>query len=155
MDFGKPMKVSLDGMFEKKEYIYTVYKEKNLTTAAEKLFVRLRDLSHSEDFYQVGIFLNDELIGIANEVDREEDSIELGYAILPDYHNQGYGTEMLNALIYQMHAEGFSKVVTGAFEENLSSIRVMEKCGMQRIEKTDEIEYRGKIHTCVYYVKRI
>lgn len=26
-------------MFEKKEYIYTVYKEKNLTTAAEKLFV--------------------------------------------------------------------------------------------------------------------
>ena len=26
-------------MFEKKEYIYTIYKEKNLTTAAEKLFV--------------------------------------------------------------------------------------------------------------------
>ena len=123
--------------------------------AVIKLFHRLKDLSHSDGFYQVGIYLEDNLIGIANEVDREEDSIELGYAILPDYHNQGYGTEMLNALIYQMHAEGFSKVVIGAFEENLSSIRVMEKCGMQRIEKTDEIEYRGKIHTCVYYVKRI
>ena len=121
--------------------------------AAEKLFVRLRDLSNSNDFYQVGIFLKDELIGIANEVEREGDSIELGYAILPEFHNQGYGTEMLKALIMQMHAEGFSKVVTGAFEENLSSIRVMEKCGMQRIEKSDEIAYRGKVHTCVYYVK--
>ena len=119
-----------------------------------KLFHRLKDLSHSDGFYQVGIYLEDNLIGIANEVGREEDRIELGYAILPDYHNQGYGTEMLNALIYQMHAEGFSKVVTGAFEENISSIRVMEKCGMQRIEKTDEIEYRGKVHTCVYYVRR-
>lgn len=122
--------------------------------AAEKLFVRLRDLSHSKDFYQVGIFLNDALIGIANEVGREDDAIELGYAILPEFHNQGYGTEMLKALIHQMHTEGFSKVVTGAFEENLSSIRVMEKCGMQRMEKTDEIEYRGKVHTCVYYVRR-
>ena len=122
--------------------------------AVEKLFVRLRDLSNSNDFYQVGIFLNGELIGIANEVGREDDSIELGYAILPDYHNQGYGTEMLKALTRQMHVEGFSKVVTGAFEENLSSIRVMEKCGMQRMEKTDEIGYRGKVHTCVYYVRR-
>lgn len=39
VDFRKQMRVSADGMFEKKEYIYTVYKEKNLTTAAEKLFV--------------------------------------------------------------------------------------------------------------------
>ena len=123
--------------------------------AAEKLFVRIRDLSQSNDFYQVGIFLNDVLIGIANEVGREEESIELGYAILPEYHNQGYGTEMLKALTSQMHAEGFSKVVTGAFEENLSSIRVMEKCGMQRMEKMDEIEYRGKVHTCVYYLMEL
>ena len=120
---------------------------------AEKLFVRLRDLSQSDNFYQVGIYLENQLIGIANEVGRECDSIELGYAILPEFHNKGYGTEMLNALIHQMFIEGFSKVITGAFEENHSSIRVMVKCGMQKIEKTDEIEYRSKIHTCVYYVK--
>ncbi len=122
--------------------------------AAEKLFFRLRDLSNSNDFYQVGIFFNDELIGIANEVERQENSIELGYAILPAYHNQGYGTEMLEALIEQMFCDGFETIVTGAFEENPSSIRVMEKCGMQRIEKRDEVEYRGKMHTCVYYAKR-
>lgn len=122
--------------------------------AAVKLFVRLRDLSNSNDFYQVGIFRNDELIGIANEVERQEKSIELGYAILPVYHNQGYGTEMLQGLMEQMFRDGFEMVVTGAFEENGSSIRVMEKCGMRRIEKQDKIEYRGKVHTCVYYAKK-
>ena len=120
--------------------------------AVEKLFFRLRDLSNSKDFYQVGIFLKNELIGIANEVERKEKSIELGYAILPAYHNQGYGTDMLKALIHQMFCDGFETVVTGAFEENVASIRVMEKCGMRKIEKCDEIEYRGKIHTCVYYI---
>ena len=25
---------------------------------------------------------------------------------------------------------------------------------MTRIEKTDEIEYRGKVHKCVYYAKK-
>ena len=98
--------------------------------------------------------MNDELIGIANEVGREENGIELGYAFLPAFHNKGYGTEMLNALTFQLFADGFEKVLTGAFEENLSSIRVMEKCGMQRLEKTETIEYRGKCHTCVYYEKK-
>lgn len=119
--------------------------------AVEKLFVRLKELSNSEAFYQVGIFLNGELIGIANEVEQQEKTIELGYAILPEYHNQGYGTEMLQALIAQMFLDGFETVMTGAFEENLASIRIMEKCGMQRIKRRDVIEYRGKMHTCVYY----
>lgn len=119
--------------------------------AAEKLFKHLKELSYSKDFYQVGIYLEDVLIGIANEVGREEDGIELGYAILPEFHNKGYGTEMLQALIHQMFENGFKKVITGAFSENLSSIRVMEKCGMQRITKSEEIEYRGKVHNCVYY----
>ena len=121
--------------------------------AAEKLFQRLRDLSVSDTFYQVGIFLENELIGIANEVERTADSIELGYAILPQFHNKGYGTEMLNAMIEKLFCDGFSKVVTGAFSENISSIRVMEKCGMKRLKKVDEIEYRGKVHTCVYYAR--
>ena len=121
--------------------------------AVINLFQKLRDLSVADNFYQVGIFLENQLIGIANEVERTDKSIELGYAILPQFHNKGYGTEMLNALIERLFSDGFSQVVTGAFSENISSIRVMEKCGMRRLEKIDEIEYRGKVHTCVYYAK--
>lgn len=117
----------------------------------EKLFRRIRDLSVSDDFYQVGIFLKGELIGLANEVEREEDKIELGYAIHPVHHNKGYATELLMAMIEKLFADGFSEVITGAFEENGASIRVMEKCGMKKLEKSDRIEYRGNMHTCVYY----
>ena len=120
----------------------------------EKLFCRLRDLSVSEDFYQVGIFYEGNLIGFANEVERENGAIELGYVIHPKYHNQGYATEMLMAMIEQLWKEGFSEIITGAFKENRASIRVMEKCGMKKLDKMDQIEYKGVNHTCVYYSKK-
>lgn len=48
---------------------------------------------------------------------------------------------------------GYQSVKAGAFEENLVSIRVMEKCGMISIEQEDIIEYRGKKYRCIYYKK--
>ena len=39
----------------------------------------------------------------------------------------------------------------GAFPENTASIRVMEKAGMVREDFTEDIEYRGIMHHCVYY----
>ena len=121
---------------------------------AEKLFLRLKEGSLAEIVYQVGIFLNDEVIGYANEVERDGNTIELGYMIHPNHHNRGYGTEILKAMIDEMFVRGFTEVLAGAFEENLASMRIMEKSGMTRIEKTDEIEYRGKVHKCVYYMKK-
>ena len=121
---------------------------------AEKLFARLKEGSLGEKVYQVGIFLDGEVIGYANEVERDGDKIEVGYMIHPKHHNKGYGTEMLKAMIEEMFARGFTEVLAGAFEENVASMRIMEKSGMTRIEKTDEIEYRGKVHKCVYYSKK-
>lgn len=121
---------------------------------AEKLFLRLKEGSLAYKVYQVGIYLNGMLIGFANEVEREDDKIELGYMIHPEHHNQGYGTEMLKAMIEEMFARGFSEVIAGAFEENPASLRVMEKSGMTKLDKTDEIEYRGVLHKCVYYSKK-
>ena len=134
----------------KKTYMLPDFENKE---QAEKLFLRLKEASLAEKVYQVGIFLNGEVIGYANEVERVGQTIELGYMIHPKHHNQGYGTEMLKAVIEEMFARGFTEVLTGAFEENPASLRIMEKSGMIRIDKTDEIEYRGRIHKCVYYVK--
>lgn len=121
---------------------------------AKKLFLRIKEGSLSDKVYQVGIFLNDEVIGFANEVEREGDKIELGYVIHPKHHNKGYATEMLKAMIEEMFARGFLEVLAGAFEENPASMRVMEKSGMTKLEKVDEIEYRGAVHKCVYYSKK-
>lgn len=118
---------------------------------AFKLFARLRDLSNDLDRFVRGVFLDDYLIGFLNDVQISDESIELGWALHPDYHNRGYATQAVKLAIGELFAKGFPSVTAGAFQENPASIRVMEKCGMERIAFTEEIEYRGKTHLCVYY----
>ena len=117
----------------------------------ETLARRLMELSRNPARYMAGIFLEGMLIGIIHDVEIKGDTVELGYALLPAYHNQGYCSEALRGAMDWFFAHGFRKVVTGAFQENRASIRVMEKCGMTRQTDTEDISYRGKIHHCVYY----
>ena len=81
----------------------------------------------------------------------KDGGIELGYVIHPRFHGKGYMTQALKAAIEELFSDGYREVITGAFEENRASIRVMEKAGMILQGKTEEIEYRGKTHNCIYY----
>ena len=117
---------------------------------ANALFVRMKDLSISEQRLVRGICLDDALIGVINDVGVDEDTIEVGYALHSDYHNRAYMTEALSAVISELKLCGFT-VRAGAFSENASSIRVMEKCKMRRIEHTETIEYRESEHLCIFY----
>ena len=119
--------------------------------AAVKLFRRIMDLSYDEARFERAICLEDCVIGFINDVEIEGGAIEVGYVIHPSQKNRGYATEALTAAIAELFRLGYETVRAGFFEENPASGRVMEKCGMKRIEKTDEIEYRGKVHRCVYY----
>ena len=121
------------------------------TAEAEKLFDRLMELSAREDRFVCAICRDGQCIGMVNDTEIKDDAIELGYAILPQYHNRGYCTEMLRGAIDYLHRHGFSKVLTAAFECNPASLRVMEKCGMARMLETEEITYRGQTHRCIYY----
>ena len=121
---------------------------------ALKLFERLKALSLAEDRFVYGIYLEDQIVGFLNDIDRNGDEIELGYVIHPQYKNRGFATEALAASIKSLFAQGFAAVKTGAFVENAASIRVMEKCGMTLLPQTEDIEYRGRVHRCVYYEAR-
>lgn len=121
---------------------------------AEELFYKFKEWSYEEKRYERGIYLDGELIGFVNDVEAENDWIELGYVIHPKHENRGYATEVLRAVITDLFAKGYREIRAGAFQENTASCRVMEKCGMQRIEKTAEVEYRGILHHCVYYAVR-
>ena len=121
---------------------------------AVPLFRRILEFSQGDKRYVRGIYLNDHLIGSSNEVEVNGKSIELGYLIHPDFHGKGYMTEALIALIPDLFALGYEEVVCGAFEENPASLRVMQKAGMTLLDRTDEIEYRGKVHRCIYYSAR-
>lgn len=121
---------------------------------AAKLFLRLKSLSQTENRYVAGIYLDEMLIGILNETEVTGGTIELGYAILSRYHNKGYGTEMLSGAISYLFENGFDEILTGAFSGNQASIRIMIKCGMQKLDRQEEIEYRGKTHRCIFYSVR-
>lgn len=137
----------------KSDVVKATYMVPDLETreAEIKLFERLRDLSLREDRYVFGIFLDSKLIGLLNDTEICGKTIEVGYALHPDYHGGGFATEALGAVIPYLFAEGFDQILAGAFETNTASTRVMEKCGMKRTKMTAEVEYRGKTHKCVYY----
>lgn len=118
---------------------------------AYKLFLRLKELSENDAHYVCGIYLENRLIGWLNDTEIGDSCVELGWVIDPQFHNHGYATEAVKAAIMDLHEKGFRSVTAGAFAENAASIRVMEKAGMQRLEQQDQIDYRGKSHSCIYY----
>ena len=118
---------------------------------AQKLFDRLYALSLDDNHFVRGLYLDNALIGFINDVEIADGSIELGWVVHPDYQNRGYATEGVRMAIRELFSKGYQEVVAGAFVENPASLRVMEKCGMHKIEKTEKIAYRGNTHDCVFY----
>jgi len=118
---------------------------------AVRLFERLRTLSQTPDRFVYGIRCCTKLIGLINEVDKTDGIIEVGYVIHPDYQNNGYATEALRASVQELFRMGYTAVRAGIFEENAASRRVLTKTGMQQIDLTEEIDYRGRTHRCIYF----
>ena len=135
-----------------KPLMLPVYQKKE---DAKHLFLRLRELFSDPTRYVRCIDLQGNPIGFINDISQENGTVEIGYVIHPDYQGRGYMTAALNAAIVELACHGFQQLITGAFAENTASIRVMEKCGMIRLSKTDEISYRNKIHSCVYYSRML
>lgn len=116
-----------------------------------KLFELLKHRSASDAHFVYGVYLDERLIGFVNDVDLSGGEIELGYVIAPAQKSKGFATEVLAASIRELFAMGYGVVKAGAFEENGASMRVMEKCGMTRTKREEDIPYRGETHRCVNF----
>lgn len=114
------------------------------------LFEKLRRLSLTEERLVYGIYLEKNMIGFINDVGITETGVELGYCLHPKHHNKGFMTEALNAAIQELFRIGFSVVKAAAFEENIASLRVMEKCGMTETGEEETIEYMGENKRCIF-----
>ncbi len=69
----------------------------------------------------------------------EQGSIEIGYSIVPEYRNQGYATEMVGVLLeWATREPGITTITALTLPDNASSIKVLEKVGMQRIGQNAE-----------------
>lgn len=116
-----------------------------------KMVNKLMEWSRSNEHYERGIYLENQLIGFVVDVENKDLTIEVGYVVDPAFENQGYATESLQIAIEELFQKGYTQVLAGAFDENPGSFRVMEKCGMKKIAKTDSIMYQGIEHHCSYY----
>lgn len=118
---------------------------------AEKLFERLMSFSKSEDHFVYGICFRDAVIGFVNDCEIKDSTVEIGYVVAPAYQGKGFATEAVQACIAELFRMGFRHVIAGFFQENIASCRVMQKCGMRKIDLEEDIEYKGASHHCLYY----
>ena len=132
----------------KKTYMIPDFSEKK---QADTLFEKLMNFSRADNHFVYGIYFNDTLIGFLNDCEMNDSVIELGYVIAPAFHRQGFATEALGACIAELFRMGFLHVKAGFFEENIPSCRVMQKCGMHKMDFEEDIEYKGVLHHCIYY----
>lgn len=64
-----------------------------------------------------------------------EGKAEIGYSIVAEYRNRGYATEAALYLIHWALQQREIRLVTAqCLHDNLGSIKVLEKVGMQRLE---------------------
>ncbi len=72
-------------------------------------------------------------IGMCGLVNRESlDDIDIGFALLPEYSNLGYGYEITYATInYANHVLRIEKVVAITDSNNIPSIKLLNKLGLQ------------------------
>ncbi len=115
------------------------------------LFKHFIVLSLDKKRYVRAIRFNDRLIGFINDVGCANGSIELGIALSSRYHGKGYGTRAFKMAIAELFNMGYKEVIAGCFVENEVSRRMMEKCGMNRSDISEEIEYRGIVHEAIFF----
>lgn len=114
-------------------------------------FDSMREHTENESRFVYGIALNSgEIIGFINDCELEGTSAELGYFIGAEHWNRGYASEALSVAIDALFSMGYTRLKAGHFEENTASRRVMEKCGMKPIEFEEDLEYKGRMHHCLY-----
>ena len=132
----------------KKTYMLPDFTERK---QAEPLFERLMASSKSDERFLYGIYFEGAPVGFVNDCEIKDDAIEIGYVITPAHQGKGFATEAVKACIEELFRMGFAHIRAGFFEGNVASCRVMEKCGMHRIELEEDIEYKGVLHHCLYY----
>ncbi len=74
-----------------------------------------------------------ELVGTCALV-RTKEVNEIGYRFLEKHWGKGYGTEVAMGLVnYGLHTLRLPKLTAYAVKENVASIKILEKCGMEYV----------------------
>ncbi len=115
--------------------------------------VMARDLSYQNQFglfaaieKESGDFIGWFILRPAHETPEDTKNLEIGWRLRTHFWGKGYATEGALALIEKARTKiGAHRVFATAMSENLQSIRIMEKIGLQLERKfMDTDEYWGE-----------
>ncbi|MFH5777089.1 GNAT family N-acetyltransferase [Heyndrickxia oleronia] len=69
-----------------------------------------------------------------------ENTVEVGYGIIPSAQNKGYATEAVNEIInWAFTNDDVDKVVAECLHDNIPSIKVLEKLNMNKIGTVNDM----------------
>lgn len=57
--------------------------------------------------------------------------VDIGYAFLGTYHGRGYAFEAARAVLHHAHLLGIARIMAITSMNNVASIALLEKCGLQ------------------------
>ena len=111
----------------------------NSRKIARKKFNRLLKTNQKNRFYgiyKVILKETNSVIGFAKMVPFEDDKIEIGYALLPDYWRLGYTNEMVKRMLKNGN-QNFrnKKLIAIVNEENIGSLKVLENLNFHKYKK--------------------
>ncbi|WP_236143332.1 GNAT family N-acetyltransferase [Nostoc sp. CMAA1605] len=67
-------------------------------------------------------------------------TVEMGYGIIPSHQGQGYASEAAEGMIDWAFAQsGVQRITAECLRENIRSVRVLEKIGMQRTGTKEDL----------------
>ena len=123
------------------------------TAQAEAVIHKIIDFYTSAEgpFVYAVINENDENVGHV-EACKIRDGYEIGYHIASRYAGNGYATEVVRAFVpVMMDKLNINHIYGITLEENVASVRVLEKCGFSLVYKGKGL-YQGKERNIRKYV---
>ena len=109
---------------------------KPFTEMNEEYAQRMELFQERETQYMIVLKQENKVIGTVNvfaDDSRAVDAREIGYSISSAYQRNGYAYEALTALINLLQNElKIELIVAGVLEENIASIRLLEKLGFKK-----------------------
>ena len=127
---------------------------RHLITGPSPLPFRIPRVAANPAFAEIGLVLaidkvSNELIGSAgfHDFPNSEGMIEIGFGIVPERQNQGFGTELLLGMWRQIILDPLVKTLRYTVSpENAPSMHIIKKLGFHFIgEQLDEIDGRELI----------
>ncbi|MBR5231403.1 MAG: GNAT family N-acetyltransferase [Clostridia bacterium] len=99
-----------------------------------------------------GIFLDKNCIGYVQAVPMDEGKWEIGYHIAEKHTRKGYATEAVKAFLPEiMQKLALTEILGVCLKENAASVKVMERCGFEKVF-SGVGRYQGKEHPICRYI---